>query len=165
MLICAAIDDDAEKDDTFFGCLDGVRAGHADDPGVEIQLFANRSAGHSDNAASLGADFTGSGRPLCPAGLDDPAAFEVDAGAALLEQLPRVGRQRLDLVDDEALQRVGLGDAANLSLAVRAAEHDGAAARGADGARSRMPTPTARSRRSGAPSVARCPGSAAGTGP
>ena len=56
-LIYAAIDNDAEEDGNFFEFLDGVRAGWADDPQVEIVLFADRSRRYSENATSLGEDF------------------------------------------------------------------------------------------------------------
>ncbi len=58
VLIYAAIDNDAEQDGNFFDFLDGVRAAHADDPQVEVLLFADRSEDYSDNASSLGEDFT-----------------------------------------------------------------------------------------------------------
>lgn len=57
-VIYAAIDNDAEGDGNFFRFFDGVRAAFADDPGIEIVLFADRAEGHSTNATSLGEDFT-----------------------------------------------------------------------------------------------------------
>jgi clostripain len=57
-LIYGACDNNAETDGNFFRFLDGVRGAFADDPGVEIVLFLDRSEGYSTNASSLGEDFT-----------------------------------------------------------------------------------------------------------
>lgn len=58
-LIYAAIDNNAEADGNFFAFFDRVRAAHADEEGIEVVLFADRSTGYSTNARSLGEDFTG----------------------------------------------------------------------------------------------------------
>lgn len=55
--IYAAIDNSAEEDGNFFEFLDGVRAAYADNPDVELILFADRSPDYSRNATSLGEDF------------------------------------------------------------------------------------------------------------
>jgi clostripain len=56
-MVYAAVDNDAEEDGNFFAFLDGVRAAFADDPGMEIVLFIDRSTKYSSNATSLGEDF------------------------------------------------------------------------------------------------------------
>jgi clostripain len=56
-MIYAAVDNNAEEDGNFFAFLDGVRAAFADDPGLEIVLFIDRSTKYSTNATSLGEDF------------------------------------------------------------------------------------------------------------
>jgi clostripain len=56
-LVYAAVDNNAEHDGNFFAFLDGVRAAFADDPGIEIVLFIDRSTKYSTNASSLGEDF------------------------------------------------------------------------------------------------------------
>ena len=56
-LIYAAVDNNAEVDGNFFAFLDGVRRAFADDPGIEVVLFIDRSAKYSTNASSLGEDF------------------------------------------------------------------------------------------------------------
>ncbi|HEU4418277.1 MAG TPA: clostripain-related cysteine peptidase [Planctomycetota bacterium] len=56
--IYAAIDNNAEADGNFFAFFDGVRRAFADEPGIEIVLFADRSDRYSTNASSLGEDFT-----------------------------------------------------------------------------------------------------------
>src|SRR5262245_5905219 len=56
-LIYAAVDNDAEADGNFFAFLDGVRRAFADDRGMEIVLFIDRSTRYSTNATSLGEDF------------------------------------------------------------------------------------------------------------
>ncbi|HET6202034.1 MAG TPA: clostripain-related cysteine peptidase [Planctomycetota bacterium] len=59
-LVYAACDNNAEHDGNFFAFLDGVRAAFADDPGIEIVLFIDRSTKYSTNASSLGEDFSDS---------------------------------------------------------------------------------------------------------
>ncbi|MCI0585721.1 MAG: clostripain-related cysteine peptidase [Planctomycetes bacterium] len=57
-LIYAAVDNNAEEDGNFFSFLDGVRGALADDAGIDVVLFIDRSEGYSTNARSLGEDFT-----------------------------------------------------------------------------------------------------------
>lgn len=57
LLVYGAADNDA--DGPILEFLDRVRAAIDDDPGIELVLFVDRSAGHSSDRASLGADFTG----------------------------------------------------------------------------------------------------------
>jgi hypothetical protein len=57
-LIYGACDNNAEDDGNFFRFLDGVRSAFADDPGIEVVLFLDRSDRYSTNATSLGEDFT-----------------------------------------------------------------------------------------------------------
>ena len=56
-LVYGAADNNA--DGPILAFLDDVRAALDDDPGVELVLFIDRSKGHSDDASSLGEDFTG----------------------------------------------------------------------------------------------------------
>lgn len=50
---------DNNADGPILEFLDGVRAAIDDDPGIDLLLLIDRSEGFSDDATSLGADFTG----------------------------------------------------------------------------------------------------------
>jgi len=95
-LIYAAIDNDAEEDGNFFEFLDGVRAAHADDPQVDVLLFADRSEGYSTNSSSLGEDFTGARLYRVRAG-----ASERLAGGAEFPEIARDGEFEPDSADPQ----------------------------------------------------------------
>ncbi|HKB15548.1 MAG TPA: clostripain-related cysteine peptidase, partial [Planctomycetota bacterium] len=57
-LIYGACDNNAEEDGNFFSFLDGVRGALADDSGIDVVLFIDRSDKYSTNARTLGEDFT-----------------------------------------------------------------------------------------------------------
>lgn len=57
LLVYGAADNNA--DGPILGFLDSVRAALDDDPGMELILWLDRSEGFSNDAESLGADFTG----------------------------------------------------------------------------------------------------------
>jgi clostripain len=56
-MIYGAADNNADGPILHF--LQELRAAHADDPGIELLLFLDRSEGFSDDATCLGEDFTG----------------------------------------------------------------------------------------------------------
>lgn len=99
-LIYAAIDNDAESDGNFFAFFDGVRRAFADDPGLEILLFADRSAGHSTNATSLGEDFTGARLYRVRTG-----ACERLAGGETFPEMTTDGELEVDSADPRWLAR------------------------------------------------------------